>query len=141
MAIMLGALMVHGIPPGPRLISGNPELFWGLVASFWVGNLILLILNIPMIGIWVSLLRIPYRFLFPAIVALICVGTYSVQNSVFDVWAVLGFGLIGYVMRLLDFEPAPLLIGFVRMLSRRPSTPTPRSPAASSGMLKFPEPQ
>jgi len=113
MAIMLGALMIHGINPGPSLMIRHPELFWGLVASFWIGNVILLILNIPLIGIWVRLLQIPYRYLFPVVVALICIGVYSINNSMMDVWLMLGFGFVGYGMRLLRFEPAPLLIGFM----------------------------
>lgn len=113
MALMLGAMMIHGITPGPRLMTDYPQVFWGLVASFWIGNLMLLILNIPLIGLWVRLLRTPYRFLYPAILCLICIGVYSVGNSVFDVGLVLLFGALGYGMRLLGFEPAPLLIGFV----------------------------
>jgi putative tricarboxylic transport membrane protein len=113
MAIMLGALMIHGINPGPRLMLEHPDLFWGLIASFWIGNILLLVLNIPLIGLWVRLLSIPYKFLYPAILILICVGIYSVRTSVFDIWVVLVFGLIGYAMRLLRFEPAPLLIGFI----------------------------
>jgi putative tricarboxylic transport membrane protein len=113
MAIMLGALMIHGINPGPRLMLEHPGLFWGLIASFWIGNVLLLVLNIPLIGLWVRLLTIPYKFLYPAILVLICVGIYSVRASVFDIWVVLVFGIIGYAMRLLRFEPAPLLIGFI----------------------------
>jgi TctA family transporter len=113
MALMLGALMIHGITPGPRLISEHPELFWGLIVSFLFGNLFLLILNIPLIGLWVRLLRVPHYYLYPSVVVLICVGVYSIDNSIFDIWATLAFGLLGYVLRLFRFEPAPLLIGFV----------------------------
>jgi TctA family transporter len=113
MALMLGALMIHGITPGPRLISEHPELFWGLIVSFLFGNLFLLILNIPLIGLWVRLLRVPHYFLYPTVVVLICVGVYSIDNSIFDIWATLAFGVLGYVLRLFRFEPAPLLIGFV----------------------------
>lgn len=113
MAIMIGALMIHGVVPGPLLIQNEPELFWGLVASFWIGNLLLLILNIPLISVWVSLLNIPYRLLYPAIVVLICIGSYSIANSVFDVWLVLLFGVVGYLLRSQGFMPAPMLIGFV----------------------------
>lgn len=113
MAIMLGALMIHGIQPGPRLMGDHPELFWGLVASFWIGNVLLLVLNIPLIGLWVKLLQIPYRLLYPIILCMICIGVYSISNSVFDVWLVIIFGLVGYGMKLLDLEPAPLLIGFI----------------------------
>lgn len=113
MALMLGALMIHGITPGPRLIGERPELFWGLIVSFLFGNLFLLILNIPLIGLWVKLLQVPHFYLYPAVVVLICVGVYSIDNSVFDIWVTLGFGVLGYFMRLYKFEPAPLLIGFV----------------------------
>jgi len=113
MALMLGALMIHGITPGPRLIAEHPSLFWGLVVSFLFGNLFLLVLNIPLIGLWVRLLRVPHYFLYPTVVVLICVGVYSIDNSMLDIWATLVFGLIGYVLRLFRFEPAPLLIGFV----------------------------
>lgn len=113
MALVIGALMIHGITPGPNLIGENPDLFWGLVASFLIGNVLLIILNVPLIGIWVRLLNIPYRFLYPTIIVLICVGVYSLNNNVFDIWLTLLFGWLGYLMRLLRFEPAPLLIGFV----------------------------
>ncbi|MBM2321000.1 MULTISPECIES: tripartite tricarboxylate transporter permease [Marivita] len=113
MALMLGALMIHGITPGPRLISEHPELFWGLIVSFLFGNLFLLILNIPLIGLWVRLLRVPHYYLYPTVVVLICVGVYSIDNSIFDIWMTLAFGVLGYVLRLFRFEPAPLLIGFV----------------------------
>lgn len=113
MAIMMGALMVHGISPGPRFITDQPEMFWGLAVSFWIGNFLLLVLNIPLIGLWVRILQIPYRFLHPAIISLICIGVYSTSNSVFDIWLVLIFGVLGYVLRLLSLEPAPLLIGFI----------------------------
>ena len=115
MAIMIGALMIHGIVPGPMLIQSEPELFWGLVASFWIGNLLLLILNIPLIGVWVSLLNIPYRLLYPSIVVLICIGAYSISNAVFDVALMLLFGLLGYLLRSRGFALAPMLIGFVLM--------------------------
>ena len=113
MALMIGALMIHGITPGPRILTDFPELFWGLVASFVIGNLMLLVLNIPLIGLWVRLLRIPYHLMYPTIVVLICVGVFSLRNSVFDVWMTLVFGIMGYAMKLYRFEPAPLLIGFV----------------------------
>ena len=113
MALMLGALMMHGITPGPRLLTEHPDIFWGLVVSFWVGNILLVVLNIPMIGIWVRLLRVPYQILYPGIIVLILIGVFSVNNSVFDVYVAVGFGLLGYAMRVLGFEPAPLLVGFV----------------------------
>lgn len=113
MALILGALMIHGIAPGPNLINENPEMFWGLIMSFWVGNLMLLLLNIPLIGIWVRVLTIPYKILFPAILMFVCMGVYAVKNSVFDVQMVLLFGIVGYLVRLLGFSPAPLVLGFV----------------------------
>lgn len=113
MALVIGALMIHGITPGPRLLVEHADLFWGLVASFLVGNVILLVLNIPMIGLWVRLLQIPYKYMYPTIIVLICMGVYSVNNNVFDIWLTLIFGWAGYLMRLFRFEPAPLLIGFV----------------------------
>lgn len=113
MALMLGALMVHGIPPGPTLISQQPSLFWGLVMSFWIGNLLLLVLNLPLIGLWVRLLLVPYHYLYPAILVFVCIGAYSVRTNPDDVLMVLGFGLLGYVMRLAHLPAAPLLLGFV----------------------------
>jgi putative tricarboxylic transport membrane protein len=112
-AIIMSALMLQGIMPGPRLISEHPDIFWGVIASFWVGNVLLLVLNLPLVGVWVALLRIPYRYLYPVVICLICVGAYSVKFQVFDIWLVLIVGFVGYGMRLLDFEPAPLLIGFI----------------------------
>lgn len=113
MAIVIGALMIYGITPGPRLLTEQPDMFWGLVASFLVGNIMLLILNVPLIGIWVRLLRIPYKYMYPTIIVLICMGVYSLNNNVFDIWLTLIIGAVGYVMRLFRFEPAPLLLGFV----------------------------
>jgi len=113
MALMLGALTINGIAPGPTLMTNHPQLFWGLIMSFWIGNLILLVLNIPMIGLWVRLLLVPYNLLYPAILVFICIGTYSINNSSFDVMVVAGFGLLGCIMRALSFPAAPLLLGFV----------------------------
>ncbi|MBF9033737.1 tripartite tricarboxylate transporter permease [Rhodobacterales bacterium HKCCE2091] len=113
MALMLGVLMIHGITPGPNMIAQQPALFWGLVMSFWIGNLMLLVLNIPFIGLWVRLLSIPYHLLFPAVLVFIAIGTYSLSNSPFDIWAVAGFGLLGYFMRWARLPAAPLLLGFV----------------------------
>jgi TctA family transporter len=113
MALMLSVLIIHGIQPGPSLMSREPELFWGLVMSFWVGNVLLLILNIPLIGVWVRLLLVPYYILFPAVVVFICIGTFSVQQNVFHVWTVAAFGIFGYLLRVLGFPAAPLLLGFV----------------------------
>ena len=113
MALMIGALMIQGIQPGPQIMTKQPELFWGVIASMWIGNLMLLVMNLPLIGVWVSLLRVPYRLLFPAILALCCIGAYTVSNSLFDVWLVLLFGLIGYFFIKIGVEPAPLVLGFV----------------------------
>lgn len=113
MAIIIGALMIYGITPGPRLLTEEPDLFWGLVASFLVGNILLIILNIPLIGLWVRLLKIPFKYMYPTIIVLICVGVYSLNNNVFDIWLTLVIGAAGYVMKLYRFEPAPLLLGFV----------------------------
>jgi putative tricarboxylic transport membrane protein len=113
LALIIGALILNGIVPGPRLIVDQPTLFWGVIASFFVGNVILLVINVPLIGIWIRLLSIPYHRLYPAIVLLICVGVYSHRNSVTDVVLTLVFGLVGYLMKRFQFEPAPLLLGFV----------------------------
>lgn len=113
MAVMLGGLLIHGVTPGPQLISDNPQLFWGVVASFWVGNVMLLILNLPLIGVWVKLLSIPYKLLFPAVLFLISIGVYSVNNSSFDVLLTFGFGLFGFWFTRHGFPSAPLLLGFV----------------------------
>jgi putative tricarboxylic transport membrane protein len=113
MAMLLGAMTIHGITPGPSVIHNQPELFWGLVASMWIGNLMLLVINLPMIGLWVRLLTIPYRLLYPAILVFCCVGVYSINNRVFDVALTVGFGLLGYLFRKAKCEPGPLLLGFV----------------------------
>jgi TctA family transporter len=113
MALMLGALIIHGIQPGPMLMSQQPELFWGLIVSFGIGNVMLLVLNLPMIGMWVAILRIPYRVLFPAILVFISLGVYSVNNNTFDVLMVAGIGAVGYLLAVFKFEAAPLLLGFV----------------------------
>lgn len=113
MALILGALLIQGIQPGPQLITEHADLFWGLVASFWVGNALLLLLNVPMIGLWVKLLRVPYRLLFPAALFFIAVGVYSTDNSLFQVVEVLAFGVAGAVLLALDFPVAPVLLGYV----------------------------
>ena len=113
MALMLGALLIHGVQPGPQLITEHPEIFWGLLASFWIGNLMLLIMNIPMIGVWVKILSIPYRHLFPCILMLVCVGVYSVNNSAFDLMLVFVFTVIGFAMSVVRLSPAPMLLGIV----------------------------
>jgi putative tricarboxylic transport membrane protein len=113
MALMIGALMIQGIQPGPQVMVKQPELFWGVIASMWIGNLMLLVINLPLIGIWVSLLRVPYNLLFPAIVVFCAIGAYSINNSFFDVWLMLGFGLVGYFFLKVGVEPAPFVLGFV----------------------------
>jgi TctA family transporter len=113
MALMVGAMTIKGIQPGPQVMTSNPELFWGLIASMWLGNLMLIVLNLPLIGIWIKLLTVPYRFLFPAIVVFCCIGTYSLNNNNFDVFMTAGFALLGYVFYKLSCEPAPLLLGFI----------------------------
>ena len=113
MALMLGALVIHGVQPGPMMLEARPEMFWGLVASFGIGNLLLLILNLPLIGVWVALLRIPFRWLYPAILIFICLGVYSVRGLTYDIVAVAGIGLAGYLLALARFNPALLLLGFV----------------------------
>lgn len=113
MALMIGALMIHNIQPGPQVMTNNPELFWGLIVSMWVGNLMLVILNLPLIGIWVKLLTVKYRLLFPAILAVCCIGVYTVSNQSLLVSVMAFFGIFGYVFTKFGFEPAPLLLGFV----------------------------
>ena len=113
MALMVGAMTIHGITPGPQVMTERPELFWGMIASMWIGNLLLVILNLPLIGIWVKLLSVPYRILYPAILLFCCIGVYSLNNSAVDVGLALFFGLLGYLFIKLDCEPAPLLLGFV----------------------------
>ena len=113
MALMVGAMTIKGIQPGPQVMTSNPQLFWGLIASMWVGNLMLVVLNLPLIGMWIKLLTVPYRFLFPAIVVFCCIGTYSLNNNNFDVFLTAGFALLGYVFYKLSCEPAPLLLGFI----------------------------
>ena len=113
MALMVGAMTIKGIQPGPQVMTSNPALFWGLIASMWVGNLMLIVLNLPLIGMWIKLLTVPYRFLFPAILTFCCIGLYTLNNSSFDVYIAVIFGFIGYVFYKLGCEPAPLLLGFI----------------------------
>ena len=113
MAVMVGAMMIHGIVPGPQVMTERPELFWGLIASMWIGNAMLVLLNLPLIGLWVRLLKVPYRLLYPAILLFCCIGIYSVNQSALEVVFAVGFGLLGYLFIKLDCEPAPLLLGFV----------------------------
>ena len=113
MALMVGAMTIHNIQPGPQVMTSNPELFWGLIASMWIGNLMLIILNLPLIGLWIKLLTVPYRWLFPAIVLFCAIGVYSTNNNTFDIWMVALFGAVGYTFIKLGLEPAPLLLGFI----------------------------
>ncbi len=113
MALMVGAMIIQGIQPGPQVMTQRPELFWGMIVSMWVGNILLVLLNLPLIGIWVRLLKVPYRLLYPAILLFCCIGVYSLNNNVMDVVLAAVFGLIGYVFLKLDCEPAPLLLAFV----------------------------
>jgi putative tricarboxylic transport membrane protein len=113
MALMVGAMTIHNIQPGPQVMTSNPQLFWGLIVSMWIGNLMLVVLNLPMIGIWIKLLTVPYRWLFPAIVLFCAIGVYSTNNNTWDVWMVGLFGIVGYLFIKLGAEPAPLLLGFI----------------------------
>jgi putative tricarboxylic transport membrane protein len=113
MALLLGAFMVHGLQPGPLMMTKNPEIFWGVIASMYVGNIMLLVLNLPLIGMWVQVLRVPYRILFPLILMFCMIGVFSVGNSVFDIYVMMGFGVVGYLMRKFGYEGAPLVLAFV----------------------------
>jgi TctA family transporter len=113
MALMIGALMIQGIAPGPQVMTEKPELFWGLIASMWIGNLMLVVLNLPLIGIWIKLLTVPYRFLYPAILVFMAIGVFSLSNNPWDVLVMAAFGLLGYVCVKLECEPAPMILGFI----------------------------
>src|SRR5487761_771588 len=113
MALILGALMIQGIVPGPQLIKEHPDIFWGLVASFWIGNILLVILNVPLIGVWVKLLTIPYKYLYPSAMFFVCIGVYAANNDMFQVGETIVIGVFGYVLLRLGFHPAPILLGFV----------------------------
>jgi TctA family transporter len=113
MALMVGAMTIHNIQPGPQVMTSNPQLFWGLIASMWIGNAMLIILNLPLIGMWIKLLTVPYRWLFPAIVLFCAIGVYSTNNNTWDIWMVAIFGVVGYIFIKLGCEPAPLLLGFI----------------------------
>ncbi len=113
MALLLGALTIQGIVPGPQLITQHPDIFWGLIASFWIGNILLVLLNVPLIGIWVKLLAIPYRYLYPSALFFVCIGVYAANNDMFQVGETLVIGVFGYVLLRLGFHPAPILLGFV----------------------------
>jgi putative tricarboxylic transport membrane protein len=113
MALMVGAMTIKGIQPGPQVMTSNPELFWGLIASMWIGNLMLVVLNLPLIGIWIKLLTVPYKHLFPAILVFCCIGLYTLNNNTFDVYMAALFGSVGYGFYKIGCEPAPLLLGFI----------------------------
>jgi TctA family transporter len=113
MALILGALMIQGIVPGPQLIKEHPDIFWGLIASFWIGNIMLVVLNVPLIGLWVKLLMIPYKYLYPSALFFVAIGVYSTNNDMFQVGETVVIGLVGYLLLLLDFHPASILLGFV----------------------------
>jgi len=113
MALMVGAMTIHNIQPGPQVMTSNPSLFWGLIVSMWIGNLMLVVLNLPLIGMWIKLLTVPYRMLYPAILLFCCIGVYSLSNSTWDVYMTALFGFIGYIFVKLECEPAPLMLGFV----------------------------
>ncbi len=113
MALILGALIIKGVQPGPQLITEHPDIFWGLIASFWIGNVLLVILNVPLIGVWVRMLQVPYKYLYPAALFFICVGVYSTKNSLFDVGEVAAFGIIGAIFLSLDFPMSPIVLGYV----------------------------
>jgi TctA family transporter len=113
MALMIGALMIQGIAPGPQVMNEKPQLFWGLIASMWVGNLMLVILNLPLIGMWIKLLTVPYRFLYPSILVFMAIGVYSLSNNPFDVLIMSIFGVLGYICVKLECEPAPMILGFI----------------------------
>jgi TctA family transporter len=113
MALMIGALMIQGIAPGPQVMTDKPELFWGLIASMWLGNAMLVILNLPLIGIWIKLLSVPYRYLFPSIVVFMSVGVFAYSNNPWDCLIMAVFGVFGYVCVRLECEPAPLILGFI----------------------------
>lgn len=113
MVLLLGAMISHNIQPGPQIISSNPELFWGLIASMWIGNLMLLVLNLPLVGMWVKMLKIPYRLLYPVIILFCAIGVYTSTNNVFDIWVVTFFGFVGYILTKLECDPTPMLLGFI----------------------------
>src|ERR671934_217328 len=113
MALMIGALMIQGIAPGPQVMNEKPQLFWGLIASMWVGNLMLVVLNLPLIGMWIKLLTVPYRYLYPSILVFMAIGVYSLSNNAFDVLIMALFGVLGYVCVKLECEPAPMILGFI----------------------------
>ena len=113
MALMIGAMVIQGIQPGPSVMTEQPALFWGLIASMWIGNLMLLVLNLPLIGLWVRMIGIPYHFLYPCIIFFCVIGVFSINNATFDIWLMALFGLFGYICAKLGAEPAPMLLGYI----------------------------
>ncbi len=113
MALMIGAMMIHGIQPGPLVIQKQPDMYWAVVVSMWIGNVMLLVINLPMVRVWVSLLKVPYRLMFPAIIMFCCIGAYASMNSVFSIWLMLGWGLLGYFFKKIGIQASPLILGFV----------------------------
>ena len=113
MALMIGAMIIQGIQPGPSVMTEQPALFWGIIASMWVGNLFLVVLNLPLVGLWVRMVTVPYHLLFPAILVFCAIGVFSVNNSVWDIYMMVAFGFLGYLFSKLDCEPAPMLLGFI----------------------------
>jgi len=111
--VLMAALLIHGVPPGPQLVTQHPDVFWGFIASMYVGNLMLLALNLPLVGMFVNVLRIPYAYLYPLIIMFCIIGVYEVNNSIIDVWIMLIMGVFGYLLRKFDFDPAPLVLGLV----------------------------
>jgi len=110
---LMAALLIHGVPPGPTLVTDHPNVFWGFIASMYVGNLMLLALNLPLVGMFVKVLQIPYAYLYPLIIMFCIIGVYEVNHSIVDVWIMLVMGIIGYLLRKFDFDPAPLVLGLV----------------------------
>src|SRR5690606_10669009 len=113
MALMIGALLIQGLTPGPQIATEQPKLFWGLIASMWIGNLMLVVLNLPLVGLWVRLLTIPYKYLYPAIMMFCCIGVYSLKNDTFEVYEASLFCIFGYLLIKLGLPPAPMLLGLV----------------------------
>ena len=115
MALMMAAFIIKGIQPGPNMIAGHPELFWGLVASMWIGNCFLLVLNVPLVRYWLSVFKIPYNVLFPAILFFCCIGTYSINNNLDDVFITVAFGALGYLFMRLEMDPSPLMLSLIHI--------------------------
>jgi putative tricarboxylic transport membrane protein len=113
MAVLMGAFLIHGVQPGPLLIKEHPEIFWGVVTSMYMGNAMLLVLNLPLIGLWIQLLKVPYRILFPLILLFCMIGVYSISSNIWDIVIMLIFGVLGYLMKKLEYEPVPLVLAFV----------------------------